>query len=80
MDSLQDRFPKHLHKLIPGAVLVEKGALLFRCPVCGNTTRSDDQYEPCCTGPNSTHDHEMTVMVAQGADDSDVHKRIWLPT
>lgn len=55
------RLSNHLH--IPGAVILKKGAFVFRCPVCGNTVRADDAYEPMCTGPSWTDDHEPTLMI-----------------
>lgn len=47
---------------IPGAFVIRAGVYRFRCPVCGHTFRSDDRYEPICTGPHWTDDHPPTVM------------------
>lgn len=42
--------------------LRRRGVNLYRCPVCANVFRHDDEYEPMCTGPGATDDHPMTVM------------------
>lgn len=43
----------------------KNGVLVFRCPLCGNTARSEYAgLEPCCTGPHpSLDEHPMEVMV-----------------
>jgi len=48
--------------------LREKGVNVFSCPVCGRLFRYDDEYEPMCTGPGATDDHEMTVMAFVGVE------------
>lgn len=35
---------------------------VYRCPVCRNVFRHDDEYEPMCTGPGALDTHPMTVM------------------
>jgi hypothetical protein len=50
-----------------------KATYLFRCPVCRKTFRSDEPWEPCCTGPSEMrHDHEMTVMHLERIDRREV--------
>ncbi len=67
-----------LRKYIAGAVLLQRGAYSFRCPVCGKIERNDDQYPPCCTGPHpSLHEHEMTPMARVDVEDLATHRRIW---
>lgn len=71
-------FPRGLHKHIAGAVLLKRGAYVFRCPLCGKHEESDDQYPPCCTGPHpSLHEHEMTPMDRVDVEDLSTHRRIW---
>lgn len=54
--------------LVPSRVPVaetamrQRGVNLYRCPVCGNEFRHDDEFEPMCTGPGATDDHPMAVM------------------
>lgn len=43
--------------------LRRRGLNVYRCPVCANVFRHDDESEPMCTGPGPTDDHPMTVMV-----------------
>jgi len=43
--------------------LRSRGVNVFRCPVCDKAFRQADEYEPLCTGPGATDDHEPTVMV-----------------
>lgn len=54
----------------------KRGVNVYRCPTCGNVFRHDDEYEPMCTGPGSTDDHEMTVMEHVRVDD---RKKLILP-
>jgi hypothetical protein len=44
--------------------LRETGAdhFTFRCPMCHNTYRAREKYEPMCTGPGAFDIHEPTVM------------------
>lgn len=50
--------------VVPGENLRKQGVNLFRCPVCRNEFRHDDEYEPLCTGPHpSLDEHEPAVMV-----------------
>ena len=54
---------------IPGARVRKKGVNLFRCPVCANTFRNDDDYEPVCTGPHpSLDEHRPVVMIKVGIE------------
>jgi hypothetical protein len=55
---------------IPGQDVRLEGVNVFRCPVCRNEFRYDDEYEPICTGPHpSLDEHEPAVMVRVDDDD-----------
>jgi hypothetical protein len=53
---------------VPSAVPVAEtfrrtqGINLFRCPVCHNEFRYDDEFEPMCDGPGPQRTHPMTIM------------------
>lgn len=34
----------------------------YRCPVCQKVEYNDQRMEPCCTGPDWTDIHDLTVM------------------
>lgn len=54
---------------IPGLRVHTRGVIVYRCPVCRNEHRSDDEYEPICTGPNATlDDHEPAMMAVVELD------------
>lgn len=48
--------------VLPETFMRKKGVNVYRCPICANVFRHDDEYEPVCTGPSWTDDHEPTVM------------------
>lgn len=47
---------------------------MFQCPLCGKEFRHDDEYEPMCTGPDWTDDHEPTVMEFRRVDSKKLTK------
>lgn len=54
--------PAGAPRATPGT-LRKDGINLFRCSVCQNEHRTDQEYEPLCTGPHPLLDeHRATVM------------------
>lgn len=63
MDDFTPIFPVPYTKIIPGTQLVTRGVYVFECPLCRKRFRSDEPYEPACTGPSENRDdHPMEVM------------------
>lgn len=57
------KFPIPPTLYAPGEHLRLKDVYVYRCPLCCQTFRYDDPYEPLCTGPNPTLDeHAPEVM------------------
>ena len=53
---------------IAGVNLRQQGVNVYRCPVCSNVFRHDDEYEPVCTGPGALDSHTPAVMVLERVD------------
>lgn len=51
---------------VAGTFLRQQGVNRYRCPVCRNEFRHDDEYAPACTGPGALDTHPMTVMTLVG--------------
>jgi len=68
-----------LTKQIAGIVAQEEKPInrytyTFICPVCHKFYRTDEPWEPCCTGPSEMrHDHEITLMRLHRVNKNDVH-------
>jgi len=45
-----------------GTAHLKKVVFSFRCPVCGQTARSDNEMPPACTGPSWTDEHPLEPM------------------
>jgi|GEM_PF-6021897 len=66
-------------RVIPGTQLISRGVFTFECPVCKKQFRSDEPYEPACTGPSeSRDDHPMQVMRLRRRDDAKIFSSVTL--
>lgn len=45
-----------------GTAEYKKTVFVFKCEMCGNVVRADQDMEPMCTGPSWTDDHPPVVM------------------
>lgn len=63
MNTSKPIFPVAYTRVVPGKSLVKRGVYVFKCPLCQKLFRTDEPYEPVCTGPSENRDdHAPEVM------------------